>query len=287
MRDLLAQVVQPQSKDTVVFIYGLVDPRNTAIRYVGKSIKPRQRYSTHLQPSQLKNDNRKNIWIRELLCLALKPELVMLDTIFDSDWATEERKWIARFRSIPGYPRLTNIADGGQGHHGIVSEEERLRRSQARIGVPMPPGTGKKISDANRGKPKSTETKISFSKGQTNRWKESSEEQRQAMLKNLRTPWTDEKRIHRSNYAMNACRSSTATSRYQGVVRINREKPWRAGCTLNRTFKYIGIFATEEEAARARDRFVLAHIGERAPLNFPRSDYTEVAIPICPPDTQE
>lgn len=287
MRDLLKQVAQPQG-DNTTFIYGLIDPRTGYVRYIGKANRPKVRLGLHLIPYQLKENNHRTHWLRNLLSNGHRPRLVILEEVAQSSWQQAEKKWIRIFRNIPNYAALTNSTDGGEGIEGYCpSEEERIRRSIFMTGRKMPPGTGQKISDANRGKPKSIETRIRFSEGQRNRWSKASVEQRHKMLKNLRNPQSEERRIDSSVRAMNAPRNPDATSKYHGVAKIPRAKPWRASCTLNKTFKYIGLFATEEEAARARDRFVLTHIGERAPLNFPRSDYAGVDIPICLPDKQE
>jgi AP2 domain len=280
--------VQPPSNDTAVFIYGLADPRNTAIRYVGKSIRPRQRYNSHLHANHLKANSRKNIWLRELLKLGLKPELVMLDTTDDSTWEAEEKKWIARLRSIPGYPRLTNIADGGQGHHNVVSEEERQRRAQARIGVPMPPGTGAKISAANKGKVKTPDARKKMSEGQKRRWANASEEDKKKM-QNLPAVLTDELRKKISDGLRRVKRPHGATSIYRGVLNSGREerRPWRASCSVGNKLVYLGCFATEEAAARARDRFILERFPDtKLPLNFPDYDYS-IPEPVTKRETLE
>jgi hypothetical protein len=160
MRNLRQQVAQPQEHRST-FIYALVDPRNQTIRYIGKSVRPKIRLATHLAPSSLKKPSHKNHWIKCLLELGLKPIMEIIGEIdYRDDWTIQEKRWIASIRSLaPGYPPLTNDADGGEGIEGCV----------------MPESIRRKISQANRGVPKSMEARIQFSKGQKNRWDNASE----------------------------------------------------------------------------------------------------------------
>jgi hypothetical protein len=97
------------------------------------------------------------------------------------------------------------------------------------------------------------------------------------MLQNLRNPQSAEKREKSSKRARNAPRPTNAASPYRNVVKDKQrsEKCWRAGCIVNGKQICIGYFCTEEEAARARDRYFLKHIGEDVILNFPRADYPQ------------
>jgi hypothetical protein len=277
MSNLLQQVAQPLQQITT-FIYGLVDPRTGHVRYVGKSNKPTVRLGLHLIPSQLKETTHKTRWLRQLLDAGERPRLIILENVPKVSWPESEKKWISHYRNLPNYPPLTNSTDGGEGVEGYVySEEERKKRSASHLGLKMPPGTGKKISEANRGIPKSTEARIHFSSGQKNRWQNASDEEKQNMLKNLRNPQSHE-RIEQSRVrSRNAPRISNTTSQYRNVIRVKGTKEWqrqwRAGCIIDGKHICIGFFYTEEEAARARDRYVLKHIGEHVILNFPRAEY--------------
>lgn len=95
----------------MIYIYGLKDPRNNEIRYVGKSINPTLRYSEHIH--EKKTNKEKMEWLKDLSDNGAKPELVILETIGeDVDWQEREKYWIAF-----GYEsnwRLTNIASGGK-----------------------------------------------------------------------------------------------------------------------------------------------------------------------------
>jgi hypothetical protein len=277
MSTLLKQVVQPQKYRTT-FIYGLIDPRTEYVRYVGKANKPKVRLSLHLLPSQLKNKNHRTNWLRNILDSGNKPLLVILEEVKYGEWQNAEKKWIAHYRNLPNYPPLTNSTDGGDGVEGYVyTEEDRKKRSIAHTGIKMPLGTGKKISDANRGIPKSAEARAHFSEGQKNRWNKTSEEDKQKILRNLCYTPTIELRKEISKRARNAPRPENTASRYRNVIQDKQRgnKCWRAGCIINGKQICIGYFCTEEETARARDCYFLKYIGEDVILNFPRSNYPE------------
>lgn len=69
------------------------------------------------------------------------------------------------------------------------------------------------------------------------------------------------------NTANQAKRSREASSRFKGV---NCRTPgrWIAQIAVKQQRKYLGTFATEEDAARAYDRAAREHFGEFAYLNF-------------------
>jgi hypothetical protein len=62
-------------------------------------------------------------------------------------------------------------------------------------------------------------------------------------------------------------------SPYLGVSKYSKPgykyKPWRAFIRIDGKPTQIGVYWTEEEAAKARDEFAKKYYGEFAPLNFP------------------
>lgn len=256
MRTLLEQVAQPQFDDTpFTYIYALVDPRNNAIRYIGKSNKPRHRFAVHLVPSSLRENTHKNAWIKQLLSIGLKPKLETLDWVPVAEWETEERKWIDRFRNLPG-PKLTNTTDGGEGSAGLVfSEEAKKRMSEASRGRIHSPEVIEKIRKAHKGKKKTIQHCENMSIAQKNRAENLSDE---------------EKKIIRN-------RPARGKSKYRGVSKSTTGS-WQANCKIDNRCEYIGVFDTEEEAARERDIFVIRNFGADWPLNFPIDTYSDTEI---------
>ena len=124
-----------KNKYKEAYIYGLIDPRDNQIRYVGWTIDLENRYKKHLSPSCLKSKNHKNHWIKHLLSIDIKPEMVLLEIIEVEEIVKKEKEWISFF----GRENLTNDTDGGEGSLGYHPTEETL----------------KKMSESNKGKPAS------------------------------------------------------------------------------------------------------------------------------------
>ncbi len=89
-------------------IYRLRDPRDGMVRYVGKTIDPKRRLSSHISSSY--RDCRPSArWCRKLKSLGLRPIMEVVE--WTVDWELSERRMIAQYRSEGD--RLLNIADGG------------------------------------------------------------------------------------------------------------------------------------------------------------------------------
>ena len=98
-------------------IYGLVDPRDGNIRYIGKSCSGLNRPKNHNKPSNLKANTHKVHWIKNLLFEGSKPRIVIIEE-FDNPEVLDaaEQKWIAHYKSIGA--DLTNSDNGGVGSLG-------------------------------------------------------------------------------------------------------------------------------------------------------------------------
>ena len=116
-------------------IYGLLDPRDKQLRYVGKTHKRREfRLAEHIEDAQLGRNRPLHVWIRELLSVNLNPEIFVLRRIPPAEcWAEAERAEIRKWKSAcPGqFPivhapqtpksqpveirgvKLTNVQSGG------------------------------------------------------------------------------------------------------------------------------------------------------------------------------
>lgn len=91
-------------------IYGLVDPRDGEIRYIGKADCAAKRLKSHMRDSRRRN-TPVYCWIRKLVDLEMMPLIVVIDTVPDHEWMDAERRIIAvaRARNL----KLLNLADGG------------------------------------------------------------------------------------------------------------------------------------------------------------------------------
>jgi hypothetical protein len=70
-----------------------------------------------------------------------------------------------------------------------------------------------------------------------------------------------------SQNSMNRKSTKNTSSKYKGVT-YRRLNKWEASIYLSKKYKYIGMFSTEIEAAKAYDEMAKLHFGEFACLNF-------------------
>lgn len=152
------------------YIYGLVDPRSSEVRYVGyTSGTPEGRLRDHLNCARRGLRAPRCCWIRSLLAEELRPEIVVLERN-PLAWEGAESSWIVTLRNLGC--RLMNATPGGEvgslgGGWRLTEEtkakmrkpksaETRKRMSEARRANPRPPmsaETRAKISAARLGKP--------------------------------------------------------------------------------------------------------------------------------------
>ncbi len=112
-------------------VYGLVDPRDGQLRYVGKSCSGKRRARQHANPTRvIKDFTHKGNWVKGLVAVGLRPEIEVLESVVDSQELDEaERFWIAYYRALGC--RLTNLTDGGDGTPGHKKTVETVGRMRA------------------------------------------------------------------------------------------------------------------------------------------------------------
>lgn len=129
------------------YIYGLYDPRDGELRYIGKSDRPRERYANQLNE---KSNTHRCHWVQELLSLGLKPEQRIIDSVLaGSGWQNVERAYI-RGAKAAGFA-LVNGTDGGDGVEGL-SDEARAKMRATWLGRKHSLESREKMSVANRGR---------------------------------------------------------------------------------------------------------------------------------------
>lgn len=132
------------------------DPNN--IRYVGKTVeKLSVRLSGHLHDA--KHGVRKPLydWMRNTLfnnetILIQELDYMLIENDYNWDWL--EQYWICQVKAW-GFS-LFNISSGGQGSQGFKHSKGAIEKRASKIrGIPRDKETRRKISEGNKGKPKS------------------------------------------------------------------------------------------------------------------------------------
>ncbi|AMX93637.1 MULTISPECIES: NUMOD3 domain-containing DNA-binding protein [Mesorhizobium] len=107
-----------------VFIYGLIDPRDGQLRYVGKTKNSlKSRLLAHV--SDVRRGRTyipRHKWLCDLLLAGEFPEIVELDRVASDAWQEAEQFWIGYLRFV-GLP-LLNGTIGGDGTIGHKMSEE-------------------------------------------------------------------------------------------------------------------------------------------------------------------
>lgn len=150
------------------FIYGLVDPRTNAVRYVGKtwgSVEKRRR--THVNCAHLRKTH-KDYWILQLLNAGTQPDVVVLETCSRVGWQAREMYWIAKLRADG--VELTNGTNGGDGNNGIVfTAEARRKMSEKAKGRRASQETRQLLSEVSKGRIITQEQRDKISRSLTGR----------------------------------------------------------------------------------------------------------------------
>jgi group I intron endonuclease len=169
-------------------IYGLVDPRDRSLRYIGKSSQGLQRAREHCYPSYLNVDHSYcGNWIRKLQSLELSYTYITIEEFEDADILSQaEIFWISYFRAMGC--RLTNMTLGGEGSLGYTpSQETRVKISLANKGKVRSASHSAAISAAKIGKSTGKRTeeckrKMSNSHKNSKKSKENSERRRRPII---------------------------------------------------------------------------------------------------------
>ncbi len=157
-----------KKKSKEFLVYGLQDPRNRHIRYVGLSTDGEKRPNEHRFDSSLKLKNHKNSWLKNLFNEGFDYIIVVLQRCDSQDEVNDaERFWVKFYRSIEclDHP-LTNMTDGGEGRSGFTfshSLETKAKMSAVKMGKKASPETKARISAAQVGKKATEETRAKMS----------------------------------------------------------------------------------------------------------------------------
>lgn len=112
----------------LTIIYGLIDPRDQQLRYVGKTITTlAARLRQHVSDAIRGRVSIKRFtWIRELALDSRAPEIVELESVDGDSWREAEQFWISYYRFIGA--RLVNATNGGDGIVGFRHSDDSKRQ---------------------------------------------------------------------------------------------------------------------------------------------------------------
>jgi len=112
-------------KTDIAYIYALLDPRDNSVRYIGKTINPKDRLRQHLYCK--KEHNYRSIWINSLIKKNLKPLMKILKICPLTEFVKYETEFIRLYKDS----KLTNSDETGQGN--INRKREIIDRAIKKI----------------------------------------------------------------------------------------------------------------------------------------------------------
>lgn len=188
------------------------------IRYVGKTIRPKERFRSHLL---CKGKTHRSCWIKSLVLQGISPKFEIIETITSpkpGEWEQSEKFWIHSFK-LMGY-NLTNGTEGGDGlsnptkeirekigsalrgrkhtpeqnagHSAILrgrrhTPEHILKCKIARTGLKRSEAFKEHMRKVSKGRPKSEEHKLKLSEAITKL--QSDPEYRRLMSERMKVRW--------------------------------------------------------------------------------------------------
>jgi hypothetical protein len=111
--------------DTPFIVYGLIDPRNGQLRYVGKTTQLSRRM--HYHASKARGGVRRHVydWLRSLSRAGCRPEVQVLESCgAETDLDEAECHHIAYFKMLGC--DLTNLTSGGEGVRANEAVRQKL-----------------------------------------------------------------------------------------------------------------------------------------------------------------
>ena len=139
------------------FVYGLADPRDGRIRYVGQSNCPERRLVEHKSVSRQSVATRKARWLCDLMESGIEPELVILAEGDSSAIDEQEQTWMDSLPDLTNV-KLTSEPARSPWHAGLTKADHPsiaigARKRAAKLkGRKRPPGFGLKLSRILKGR---------------------------------------------------------------------------------------------------------------------------------------
>ena len=217
----------------VTFIYVLQHPVTGDVRYVGKTVYPRRRYSSHISPTK-KGNSAVAKWFEKWSALKKYPKMVIIERTVGIEWTVREPFWISHYRKLGC--DLLNLNAGGEGS--------------------LNP---------------SDESRASVGRASKRAWDSYSPEERKNrqnnMRKNIDYGPKFGKRVSLAKMGKRSKRNQPFSSEYLGVSKIHKNPTWCSWINIGGIRDYLGSYATQEGAASAYNRRSRELFGDKAILN--------------------
>ena len=107
---------KPINKNMKTIIYRLEYPKGV-VRYIGKSNNPTQRLRKQIREAKIRNKNRRDKWINNIINNKKEPILIVIEEIDYTQWQEREIYWINFYKN--NGCDLVNGTIGGEGSNGF------------------------------------------------------------------------------------------------------------------------------------------------------------------------
>lgn len=112
--------------EKVVFVYGLIDPFDKTVRYIGQTDNLKVRYSSHISNGRTSTHVSNAAWIKSLLERDAKPGLFIFEETTQPMSVKCEQKWIDFFKNTQPLTNLNKQSVSGIARYETVKAKNSL-----------------------------------------------------------------------------------------------------------------------------------------------------------------
>ncbi len=91
-------------------IYALIDPFDNAIKYIGRTRNPKERYNAHFSSTYGDGTKEKCNWIQDLRTKGLRPIMKIIEESLTKEIAHERERYWIRFHHKQGCKLYNNVS---------------------------------------------------------------------------------------------------------------------------------------------------------------------------------
>jgi predicted GIY-YIG superfamily endonuclease len=140
----------------ITYIYTLSHPITGEVKYVGKTVNPKQRKHNHSNTARDKGTYKRN-WINLLKSQKLRPKFEVIDEV-TNDWKFWEKYWISQFK-VWGFT-LCNYTLGGDGLESANQTSFKKGQVPWNKGIPHKDSTKELLRSIGLGRPSFKKKKL-------------------------------------------------------------------------------------------------------------------------------